>query len=111
MSSMEIAARFLVSGKVQGVFFRASTCEQARRLGLRGHARNLPDGRVEVVSAGTEEAVDALGSLAGTRTAAGARRGGRCAKRSILLRANRTSTSADRRDQSASYGTSGLITE
>jgi acylphosphatase len=58
---MEVAARFLVSGKVQGVFFRASTCEQARRLGLRGHARNLPDGRVEVVSAGTEEAVDALG--------------------------------------------------
>jgi len=58
---MEIAARFLVSGKVQGVFFRASTCEQARRLGLRGHARNLPDGRVEVVSAGTQEAVDALG--------------------------------------------------
>jgi len=57
---MEIAARFLVSGKVQGVFFRASTCEQARRLGLRGHARNLPDGRVEVVSAGTEEAVGAL---------------------------------------------------
>ena len=37
---MEIAACFLVSGKVQGVFFRASTCEQARRLGLRGHARN-----------------------------------------------------------------------
>jgi len=58
---MEVAARFLVSGKVQGVFFRASTCEQARRLGLRGHARNLPDGRVEVVSAGTQEAVDALG--------------------------------------------------
>ena len=57
---MEIAARFLVRGKVQGVFFRASTCEQARRLGLRGHARNLPDGRVEVVSAGTEEAVGAL---------------------------------------------------
>lgn len=54
------AARFLVSGKVQGVFFRASTREQAQRLGLRGHARNLADGRVEVVAAGDAEALDAL---------------------------------------------------
>jgi acylphosphatase len=54
------AARFLVSGKVQGVFFRASTRERALRLGLRGHARNLPDGRVEVVAVGTEAAMDAL---------------------------------------------------
>jgi acylphosphatase len=55
-----IAARFLVAGKVQGVFFRASTREQAARLGLRGHARNLPDGRVEVVAAGTADAVERL---------------------------------------------------
>jgi len=54
------AARFLVSGKVQGVFFRASTREQAQRLGLRGHARNLPDGRVEVLAAGEADAIDAL---------------------------------------------------
>ncbi len=54
------AARFLVSGRVQGVFFRASTREQARQLGLRGHARNLPDGRVEVVAAGADAAIDAL---------------------------------------------------
>ena len=54
------AARFLVSGKVQGVFFRASTRAQAQRLGLRGHARNLPDGRVEVVAAGTETGIDEL---------------------------------------------------
>src|SRR3546814_4494155 len=54
------AARFLVSGKVQGVFFRASTREQAQRLGLRGHARNLPDGRVEVLAAGDADAIDAL---------------------------------------------------
>lgn len=54
------AARFLVEGKVQGVFFRASTREQALRLGLRGWARNLPDGRVEVVAAGEERAIDAL---------------------------------------------------
>lgn len=54
------AARFLVSGKVQGVFFRASTRGQALRLGLRGHARNLPDGRVEVVAVGDDDAIDAL---------------------------------------------------
>ena len=54
------AARFLVSGKVQGVCFRASTREQARRLDLRGYARNLPDGRVEVVAAGSSKALDAL---------------------------------------------------
>ena len=57
---MAAAARFLVSGKVQGVFFRASTRDQARRLGLRGHARNLPDGRVEVVAAGAAPAIDVL---------------------------------------------------
>lgn len=56
----DVSARFLVSGKVQGVFFRASTREQARRLELRGHARNLPDGRVEVWAAGDPAAIDAL---------------------------------------------------
>jgi acylphosphatase len=54
------AARFLVSGKVQGVFFRASTREQALKLGLRGYAKNLPDGRVEVLAEGDERALDAL---------------------------------------------------
>jgi acylphosphatase len=48
------AVRYLVSGKVQGVFFRASTAQQARRLGLSGWARNLPSGEVEVVAAGGE---------------------------------------------------------
>ncbi|MDN5780938.1 MAG: acylphosphatase [Luteimonas sp.] len=57
---MTTTARFLVSGKVQGVFFRASTREQARRLGLSGHARNLADGRVEVVASGADDAVEAL---------------------------------------------------
>ena len=56
------AARFLVSGKVQGVFFRASTREQARRLDLSGSARNLADGRVEVIVAGR---ADAIGTLEG----------------------------------------------
>jgi len=47
--------RFLVSGLVQGVFFRAATRQQASRLGLAGWARNLPDGRVEVVARGDPE--------------------------------------------------------
>jgi acylphosphatase len=55
------AARFLVSGKVQGVFFRASTREQALRLHLSGSARNLADGRVEVIAAGDADAIEALG--------------------------------------------------
>ena len=54
------AARFLVSGKVQGVWFRAGTREQAHALGLRGYARNLPDGRVEVLAVGEPGAVEAL---------------------------------------------------
>ncbi len=55
------AARFLVSGQVQGVFFRASTRDQAQRLGLRGYASNLPDGRVEVLAIGEAGAIDAIG--------------------------------------------------
>ncbi|SEJ10198.1 acylphosphatase [Frateuria terrea] len=54
------AARFLVSGVVQGVFYRASTRARARELGLTGHALNLPDGRVEVVAHGEAQALDAL---------------------------------------------------
>ncbi|HFC49331.1 MAG TPA: acylphosphatase [Thermofilum sp.] len=50
-------ARVYISGKVQGVFFRASTWEVAKRLGLRGYVRNLPDGRVEAVFEGDEEKV------------------------------------------------------
>ena len=49
-----------MSGLVQGVFFRASTQTQAIALGIRGHARNLPDGRVEVLACGEEPAVGAL---------------------------------------------------
>ncbi|WP_213600581.1 acylphosphatase [Pseudoxanthomonas japonensis] len=54
------AARFVVSGKVQGVFFRASTRERALDLGLSGRATNLPDGRVEVIAEGDAAALDAL---------------------------------------------------
>ncbi|MBL8297085.1 MAG: acylphosphatase [Rhodanobacteraceae bacterium] len=54
------AARFLVSGRVQGVFFRASTREQALRLRLCGYANNLHDGRVEVFAEGEAAALDQL---------------------------------------------------
>lgn len=54
------AARFFVSGKVQGVWFRASTRARALELGLDGFARNLPDGRVEVLAVGESAAIDAL---------------------------------------------------
>lgn len=57
---MTTIARFLVSGHVQGVYFRASTREQALRLGLSGHARNLDDGRVEVLAIGEGDAVEAM---------------------------------------------------
>ena len=54
------AARFLVAGKVQGVWFRAGTREQALRLGLAGVARNLADGRVEVIAVGAPDAIERL---------------------------------------------------
>jgi len=54
------SARFIVSGKVQGVFYRASTREQALTLGLAGHAMNRPDGTVEVLASGEAAALDAL---------------------------------------------------
>ena len=54
------ARRWCVSGRVQGVFFRASTQEEARRLGLTGYARNQPDGSVEVVAVGSPAALDQL---------------------------------------------------
>jgi acylphosphatase len=53
-------ARFTVSGVVQGVFFRASVRAEALRLGLRGHARNLANGSVELLACGDASALDAL---------------------------------------------------
>jgi acylphosphatase len=52
--------RCLVSGLVQGVFFRATTREQAELLGVTGYAHNLPDGRVEVMACGSDDRVAAL---------------------------------------------------
>ena len=55
-----IVRRCLVAGRVQGVFYRASTRARAEALGVTGHARNLADGRVEVLACGSAEAVQAL---------------------------------------------------
>lgn len=52
--------RFSVSGRVQGVYFRQSTAERARALGLDGWVRNLPDGRVEGVAQGPSAALEQL---------------------------------------------------
>ena len=57
-----VCRRFLISGKVQGVWFRESTRREAERLGLQGSAVNLPDGRVEVIAAGPESAMSSLSS-------------------------------------------------
>ncbi|MBI1950863.1 MAG: acylphosphatase [Acidobacteria bacterium] len=51
------AIRFLVSGVVQGVGFRFFAVRAARSLGIAGYARNLADGRVEIVAAGAPEGV------------------------------------------------------
>jgi acylphosphatase len=50
----------LVGGRVQGVFYRASAARRAQELQLRGYARNLPDGRVEVLACGEEQALSAF---------------------------------------------------
>lgn len=56
-----IAARlFYVSGKVQGVGFRDHTRRHAQALNIKGHAMNLPDGRVEVLAVGEPQALDRL---------------------------------------------------
>jgi acylphosphatase len=53
-------AHVFVSGSVQGVFFRQNTKQQAESLGVTGWVRNLPDGKVEAIFEGEEEAVKAL---------------------------------------------------
>jgi acylphosphatase len=56
----EVRCRAVVSGRVQGVFFRDSCQRMASGLGVRGWVRNRPDGTVEVVAEGERSAVDAL---------------------------------------------------
>jgi acylphosphatase len=55
-----ICKKCLVGGRVQGVFYRATAARRARELGIRGHARNLADGRVEVLACGEPDAVTAF---------------------------------------------------
>lgn len=52
--SQEIRAHVLVTGKVQGVYFRQNTLDEAKRNRVTGWVKNLPDGRVEAVFEGEE---------------------------------------------------------
>lgn len=54
---MKVRAHVFISGRVQGVFFRANTAEKARDLKIKGWVRNLPDGRVEAIFEGDEDKV------------------------------------------------------
>ena len=60
MSVASRSRRYLVSGRVQGVAYRAAARARALELGLDGWARNLPDGRVEVLACGTPAELEAF---------------------------------------------------
>ena len=55
----------IVMGRVQGVWFRANAMQEAKLLRVRGYARNMADGSVEIVAEGETAAVDALIAWAG----------------------------------------------
>jgi len=54
------SVRFIVSGRVQGVWFRVGTHLVAQKLGVHGYVRNIPSGQVECVASGEATAVEAL---------------------------------------------------
>jgi acylphosphatase len=56
--------RLIVSGRVQGVFFRGAAARQARILGIVGYARNRDDGTVEIVAEGDRNALEILAAWA-----------------------------------------------
>jgi len=57
---LKVRARVVVSGRVQGVFFRSETQDEAIRQNITGWVRNLRDGRVEAVLEGEKDRVDML---------------------------------------------------
>lgn len=57
---MEARVRIIITGVVQGVFFRRGIADLARRVGVRGYVRNLPDGRVEALAEGEKTGLDEL---------------------------------------------------
>lgn len=57
---MNSRVHVFISGKVQGVFFRSSTKDMAKKLGLYGWVRNLVDGRVEAVFEGEKDAIEKM---------------------------------------------------
>jgi acylphosphatase len=60
MMADQARVHVVIEGRVQGVFFRASTRDEARAWGLTGWARNLPDGRVEALFEGDRRSVEKL---------------------------------------------------
>ncbi len=63
VSGERVCYRYVVSGRVQGVGFRYYVLREAQQLGLSGYVRNLRDGRVEVVAAGSAEKLGRLEAL------------------------------------------------
>jgi acylphosphatase len=55
---MLVGRRCVVSGRVQGVYYRGSAQQRARQAGIVGHARNLPDGTVEVLAFGEQHTIE-----------------------------------------------------
>jgi acylphosphatase len=58
--NIRLCKKYIISGHVQGVWFRASTQEQAKKLNITGWAKNLPDGNVEVIACGMEYQLNIL---------------------------------------------------